>query len=303
MKVAIAGSGPVARYLIEELGAGGHDIVQLTRSVKPNQKSVEQRQTDYSVFSLLTVLEDRDAIVSTVADFSSPRLATKVHLDMLEACRQSPRTKIFIPSEWTANIEEHPEQPMFLVEHNKVMHEALKVEKDIKWTMISNSWFSDYVLPQNHRYLRDLDQLWPMDYKNKIFTIYGPGSQPVNFVFVRDVAKAVAALLDSKEPWEPYTYISAEQLTWNDLFAIIKKSDPEWTGQKKPLAETIRLMTDQKSPENNYIGHFEILSYSGASTFPQEKVERDWSKHFQGVHLRTVEEVLLEVTRDPNHIV
>lgn len=303
MKVAIAGSSNVAKYLVEELPKNGHQVVQLTRSIKSDQKAIEQRQTDYSIASLVSVLEDCDALVSTIADFINPPAAIKIHLDMLEACKQSSKCKSFIPSEWTSNVEDHPEQPMFLVEHNKTIHERLKQEENIRWTIICNSWFADYVVPQQQRYIRDIGALWPMDHEKKIFTIYGPGTQPVDLTFVRDIAKAVAVLLDSEEPWEPYTYLSGDQLTWNELFTIMKRSDSRWSSQKKPLADTLLLIADTGSPENVYTGHFEILSYSGASTFPKEKVQRQRAKHFPGLHFRTVEEVLAAAAENPDKIV
>lgn len=200
MKVAIAGSGNVAQYLIEEFGASGHQIVVLTRSAKPEQKAFEQRQTDYSIASLVGVLEDCDALVSTVADFQNPPAATKAHLDMLEACRQSTKCKTFIPSEWTLNVEDYPEQPMFLAEANQTLHQTLKQETSIRWTIICNSWFADYVVPQRQRYLRDIGQAWPMDHLNKVFTIYGPGTQLFDLTSVRDVGRRWRSCSTAKSP-------------------------------------------------------------------------------------------------------
>lgn len=303
MKVAIAGSGNVAQYLIEEFGASGHQIVVLTRSAKPEQKAFEQRQTDYSIASLVGVLEDCDALVSTVADFQNPPAATKAHLDMLEACRQSTKCKTFIPSEWTLNVEDYPEQPMFLAEANQTLHQTLKQETSIRWTIICNSWFADYVVPQRQRYLRDIGQAWPMDHLNKVFTIYGPGTQLFDLTSVRDVAKAVAVLLDSKEPWEQYTYLSGDQLSWNELFALVKRWDPQWTSQTKPLAASIRQIADNVSLESAYVGYFEIQSYAGALTLPKEKVQRQRAKYFPQVHFRTIEEILATAARQPDTIV
>lgn len=295
IKVAIAGTGNVAQYLIEEFKAYGHEIVVLTRSKKSEETRFEQRETNYSISSLVAILKDCDALVSTIADFWNPPTATKIHLDMLEACRRSEKCKTFIPSEWTLNVEEYPEQPIFLADANKTLHQKLKEEgtTPIKWTIICNSWFADYVLPAHRRHLRDISPAWPMDHTNKVFTIYGPGTQLIDLTSARDVAKAVAVLLASKEPWEPYTYVSGDKLSWNDLFAIVKKRDPEWTSQTKPLADTIRQITENDWPaEAVYLGYFEIQSYAGALTFPREKVQRQREKYFPGVHFRGVEEIL-----------
>lgn len=292
MKVAIAGTGNVAQYLIEELTTYGHDVIVLTRNLKREERKVEHRETDYSIASLVAVLKDCDALVSTIADFRKPPVATKIHFDMLEACMQSGKCKTFIPSEWTLNVEDYPEQPMFLADANKALHQRLKEETSIRWTIICNSWFTDYVVPKPQRYLRDLGPLWPMDFSSKVFTIYGPGTQVIDLTSVRDVAKAVAVLIDSKEPWEQHTYLSGDQLSWNDLFAIIKRRDPEWTSQNKPLADTIHQIAANESPESVLLGHFEIQSYAGALALPKEKVQRQRSKYFQDIHFRTVDEIL-----------
>lgn len=302
MKVAIAGSGPVARYLIEELQVAGHDIVVLTRSVKADQNYV-QRQTDYSVPSLVSVLEDRDALVSTVSVYDNPDAQIKAHLDMLEACKQSKKCKTFIPSEWTLDAENYPEQPIYFADANRAIHERLKAQTELRWTIICNSWFIEYVLPQSQRYLRDVGGIWPMDYKNKTFTTYGPGTQLVEFTSVRDVARAVGALLTSDHLWDHYIHLSGEQLTWNELFAKVKKWSPEYIGRTKPMADSIRLITEKKSPEDVLTGHFELQSYSGALAQPQGQVMKQRAKYFPDLHFRNVEEVMAEAATQPNRVV
>lgn len=303
MKIAIAGSGNVAQYLTEEFTTSGHHVVMLTRNPRPGRKAVEQRQTDYGISSLIQVLEDCDALISTVADYGNPSAAMQVHLTMLQACEQSKRCKTFIPSEWTSNVEDYPEQPMFFAKQNKMLHEALEQAKTVRWTIVCNSWFIDYVVPQAQRHLRDVGELWPMHHANKVFTIYGPGTQLIDVVSVRDVAKAVAVLLESDKAWEPHTYLSGEQLTWNELFDRVKKSDAQWKTQNKPLADTVKQITDNASPESVIVAQFEILSYSGASAFPKDRVQRQRSKYFSGCHFRTVEEILDAAASRPSDII
>lgn len=115
--------------------------------------------------------------------------------------------------------------------------------------------------------------------------------------------KAVAVLLDSKEPWEQYTYLSGDQLSWNELFALVKRWDPQWTSQTKPLAASIRQIADNVSLESAYVGYFEIQSYAGALTLPKEKVQRQRAKYFPQVHFRTIEEILATAARQPDTIV
>ncbi|KAL6240456.1 hypothetical protein RBB50_012657 [Rhinocladiella similis] len=301
MKVAIAGTGNVATYLIEELSNYGHDVVVLTRTSKP-ERSFEQRETDYSVSSLLSVLQDCEALISTVADYSDVSLGVKVHLNMLEACQKSPRCKSFIPSEWTCDSQTYPDEPNFLRESNQILHDKLASARDIRTTIVCNSWFADYVLPASNRYLRDIGKLWPMDHEKKVFTIYGPGTQVIDLVPTRDVARALAVLLDSKEPWDLYTYISGHQLTWNELFAIIKRRDPAWTSVRQSLASTLKLMRAPEYSEDFFQSQFEILSYTGASRLPEDKIQEQRTKFFPLVHFRTVEELLDNAIAKPDQI-
>ncbi|KAK5084640.1 hypothetical protein LTR05_005718 [Lithohypha guttulata] len=292
IKVAIAGTGNVSQYLVEELVSYGHEVVVLSRRSNTQEKRCESRQTDYSVNSLLTVLEDCDALVSTVADYQNLDIPLQIHLTMLEACKQSRRCKTFVPSEWTSNVEDYPEQPMFFANANEALHQKLKESTDIRSTIVCNSWFADYIYPAQQRYLPDIGAPWPMDHASKTFTIYGPGTQLIDIVSVRDVAKAVAVLLATTEPWDPYTYLSGQQLSWNDLFTIISKRDPEWTSRTKPLADTINQIVANESPDSVLTAQFEVLSYSGASMFPKDKVQRHRAKYFPNLRFRNVEELL-----------
>lgn len=302
MKVAVAGTGPVAQYLFEELVKYGHDVVVLTRKSKSSTK-LEQRETNYTVESLVSVLEDRDALVSTVFDYSDIPLTTKLQLDMLAACQRSTKCKTYIPSEWTLNAEDYPEQPILMAEHSATLHTKLKRDaSDLRWTIISNSWFADYVVPQPQRHLRDIGALWPMDHATKTFTVYGPGTQVFDVVAIRDVMRGIAAMLGSLDaPWEQYTYFSGQQLSWNELFAIIHGRDPEWKAVTKPLASTLAHL-DATDPEERLLGHFELLTYSGASLLPRERVQRDRKKLFPGVKFRNVEEILDDAAAQPDAI-
>lgn len=302
MKVAVAGTGNVAQYLIQELRNYGHELVVLSRTAASGEE-YEKRQTDYSVASLVSVIHDCDALVSTVADYANPPNGTKAQLAMLAACQQSEKCKSFIPSEWTCDVEQYPEQPHFLATANKTLHKELSAVTDVRWTIICNSWFADYVVPSSQRILRDIGELWPMDYDNKVFTIYGPGTQVLDFTAVRDVAKAVAALLDSTAGWEPYTFISGDQISLNDLFNILRRRDPTWTAKIKPLAESVKLVVDKKNTDDIMLGYFELLIYSGASKLPREKVLAHRTKYFPQVHFRTIEEILNLAAARPGCIV
>lgn len=294
MKIAVAGTGAVALYLIEELQAYGHQVVVLTRSIKPflTEKDVKQIETDYSVASLVNALNDCGGLASTINNIFDPKAATQIHLNMLEACKRSDKCKQFIASEWTGNVEEHPDQPMWDNHESEVLYQKLRAQASVRWTVICVSWFSDYVVPRHQRYHEDIGQLWPMNYAEKMSTIYGSGTQLVNFVSTRDTARAIAQLFDAANGWEQYTYVSGDQLSWNELFAVLKKRDPEWTRTVKPLASTIKQIVANQSEMTVLAAYFEILSYANASKFPEGRVRTQQKKFFEGLHFRTIEEIL-----------
>lgn len=302
MRVAVAGTGNLAHYLFEELRNHGHELVVLTRKTKSGQ-NFEQRETEYDVASLVSVLHDCDALVSTIADFGNPSVATKIQFAMIDACQQSSRCKTFIPSEWTCDTETYPDQPYLLAESNRVLHDKLASAKGLRTTIICNSWFANYVLPASNRYIRDIGPFWPMDHANKIFTIYGPGTQVLDFTGVRDIARAVAILLDSKETWEPFTFISGDQLSWNELYAIMKRRDPAWATTNQSLGSSLDLILKNESIEKFIQGHFELLIYSGASKLPNDKVQAHRTKYFPTLHFLSIEELLDAAHGKPNVIV
>lgn len=306
MKVAIAGTGPVAQYLVEEFVTYGHEVVVLTRSIKQHLegKNVIQQVTDYSVDSLIHNLSDCEALVSTINSLFEQAAVARTHLNMLEACQKSDKCKKFIPSEWTANIEEYPEQPMWETgEPTKALYEQLRAQTEIKWTIICVSWFADYVVSRPQRFHPDIGTLWPMNYSTKTFTIYGPGTQLINLVSTRDTARAVAMLFDHAGDWEQYTYVAGDQLSWNDLYGIIERREPQWKCKTKPLAATIRQITANESEESVFAAYFEILSYANASMFRTDKVRRQQAKYFEGMHFRTIEELLDDAAANPERII
>ncbi|KAI5461026.1 hypothetical protein BGZ63DRAFT_388187 [Mariannaea sp. PMI_226] len=205
MRVAIAGSGAMARYMCEEFTKVGHEIVILTRSHKPQLKHpmVTQIITDYSLKSLSTALVNCDVLISTILDYSTSYI--DIHHTLIQACQQSPRCKRFIPSEFGGDIENYPDQPGFYYRTREPIRKALREQKDLEWTLISVGWLIDYVLPAKNRYLYDIGEAFPINLADGRIVIPGPGNQPVNITWARDVAKALASLVQLPA-WEPYTY-------------------------------------------------------------------------------------------------
>lgn len=302
MKVAIAGLGDVSKYLLEELPKEGHEVVVLTRSQKPHIKAVEQRVTDYSVSDLKQHLTDCDAVVSAIT-IHAPEFAS-IHLAILDACKQSARCKRFLPSSWAGNYEEVNDQPLFAGEDLLPILDALRAQKEVSWTFFCQGWMVDYILPTKSRHLADFGERWVQNYETKVYTLYGNGSQKVDFTSARDTTHAVGVLLKhDRSTWEEFTCVSGQRMTWRELYDFIKSREPEYTLQKKSLAQSIKQFMAKESKDKVAASMYEVMGHSEALAFPDGKVERHREKYFKNMKFRTPAELYDEALRNPDVVV
>ncbi|KUF89074.1 rhamnogalacturonate lyase A [Phytophthora nicotianae] len=306
MRVAVAGTGSFAKHFIDELPAAGHEIVVLTRSHKDfldgKKGLVEQRVTDYSsVSQLVEVFKDCDALVSTIADLQHPD--AEIHLTLLEACKQSPKCKRFIPSEYGVNPEDTDTCSMF--QHNRRLKKTLRAQTEVEWTFIAIGYLMDYIVPSTNRNHPSIGPIFALDLEARTMTIPGTGNDVFSTTSARDVAKVIAELLKSTNKWRPYTYVQGMQTTWLQLAELVKTvggvSDLKVSFE--PIDEIKAALEKKESPQAALLAEFKMLVPSGRCTFDQEKVKRDRVEHFPNVHLRTAQELLEEVKQDPTVII
>ncbi|KAK7419617.1 hypothetical protein QQX98_003208 [Neonectria punicea] len=294
MKVTIAGLGDVSKYLMEELPREGHEVVALTRSHKSFLTTIEQRPEER--------LFDCDAVVSAIT-IHAPEFAS-IHLAILEACRESPRYKRFLPSAWADNYEEVPDQPLYAGEDLLPILKALREQTEVKWTFFCQGWMVDYILPTNQRYLADFGERWVQDYATKTFTLYGNGSQKVDFTSARDTARPVGVLLNhDARSWEEFTCFSGQQMTWVELWQFIKFCDPEYTLRKKSLAQSIKQFIAKESHDKVAASMYEVMGHSDALGFPEGKVDRHREKFFKGLKFRSPAGLYAEAIANPGRVV
>jgi hypothetical protein len=177
---------------------------------------------------------------------------------------------------------------------------ALSAQDDVSWSSISPGWYADYVYPAKQRHLSDIGDMWPQNYTDKRFTLYGNGSQLVNFTSARDTARAVIMLLvHDRHEWEEYTYLSGEQMSWKQLSELIIARDGEYTVKRKSLAKSIGQYLARESEMSVAVAVFEIWGHTEALGFPMEKVQRHREKFFPGIKFRTVAELADEAAAAP----
>ncbi|KAF4039679.1 NAD(P)H-binding [Phytophthora infestans] len=307
MRVAVVGTGSFAKHYINELPVAGHEVVVLTRSHKEflDDKKwgpVEQRITDYSsVPQLVELLSDCDALVSTISDLSQTYV--DVHMALIAACKQTPKCKRFIPSGYGGNAEDFREGPSSLFHHNAVVRDALLAQTELEWTAVCIGWIMDHVVPSGNRIHSDAGPVFPLDLHTRAITIPGSGNDAFTMTSVRDLAKAVAQLLESPEKWRPYTFVQGEETTWLKLAKVMKT-----TGDMSDLKisfESLDHIRDQKKDSFFAVLTTEVKLFvpSGAFKFDQAKVQRDRAEFFPNVHFRTVTELVETAKKDANAIV
>ncbi|KAI8314392.1 hypothetical protein K4K59_003087 [Colletotrichum sp. SAR11_240] len=301
MKVAVAGAGDIAKYLVEALRNQDYDVVILTRSPKPFFNKLDQRTTYYSLESIRPHLADCDALISSITGYATDFV--RIHLDMLEACRTSPRCKRYLPSVWAGNYEEVPDQPLYVGDDLSVILDELRDQDAVKWTFFCQGWMSDYLLPASQRHFADYGDRWVQNYEKREFTLYGNGSQKVDFTSAKDATRAVAVLLNhDPSTWENFTSVSGQQMTWLELSKLVKIRFPEYKVVKKSLAQSIKQLVAKESDATLAVAVYEIMGHSEALAFSPTKITEHREKYFRGLKFRTVEELLDEAASHPTSI-
>lgn len=313
MNIAVVAPGEVGRYLIDALVAGGNSVTAITRSPKPwlirENVAIHISTNNYSLEDLTEALKNCDAAVCTV-NGSLPTFAA-FHKTLLAACKASPKCKRLIPSTWTGNIADFPDEPLHWGEQLQDLFAALRSQTGtdntadvdvVEWTAVCPGWFADYVLPLEQRYFSDAGDWWPQNPHARTFTMPGKGTQLVNLTAARDTARAVVALLELPHgQWDEYTYLSGEQVSWCRLYEFIKLRDNEYTCVQKSLTQSIRDYL--KTTKNGMSAAvMQIWAHSDAMHFEWGRVLDHRSRYFPGIKFRTLAELVQDAERDPSQV-
>lgn len=306
MKIAIVAVGELARYFTDEIPLHGHTVVCISRNPNPVLTSlgIEQRTTDYSPDSLAALLADCDAAVCTLRR-GIPAFAA-IHAAVLGACAASPTCKRFIPSAWAGNLQDWPDEPLDWAEELGEVLAMLRAQDDVSWSAMCPGWFAEYVLPDaRQRHMGDIGDMWPQDYKNKVFTLYGDGGQLVNITSARDAARATIRLLaeNDRRSWGEFTYVSGEQLSWRQLGEFVRSRDPAYRLQRKSLAASVKQYVGARSAEDKAAAVFELWAHSEALHFPLERVQKHREMFFTGMKFRALEDVVKDADAAPGRVV
>ena len=308
-RVAIAGTGSFSRYLAEELTANGFNVTIMGRSKKPyfdNMPNVKSRIVDYrSVESIKEALgDDTEVLISAILDYTM-ELDTAQH-NMIKAATESPKTRRFIPSEYGGNVEDYPDQTPFYLKNRGPSRKILSEQSTLEWTIVSTSWFFDWIVPEKNRHFPELGDNFPVNLKDGRFFIPGAGIESLDIVTARDTAKGIVELI--KAPygtWDHYTYMSGEKTTWNAVTEKVRRAYPgtDFKRSSISLTQMIDNIVNAKDEMEVIEAQYQIMSVSNAGNFDEKTVAAQHQKFFKNMHFRTVQEVLDAAKQNPDVIV
>ena len=296
MKIAIAGAGDVAKYLTEEMLLVGHDVVVLSRR-KPvwfQRSDVEFRVVEYTVPALVEAIDDCEGLISTILDYSM-RFAD-AHVALVEACRQSRKCKRFVPSEFAGNTDDFPDQPTFYFANHEPHRKMLREQTEISWALFNLGWLTDYLIPTQLRYIKDIGDYHPVNLDNKTMIIPGTGDELIALTSIRDACRALVRLFDF-DKWDAIIYVCGETTTWNKVAALMSERIPALKVSHRSQQDLQKQIDDAESEEKVIAAQYDMWSISGAGFLPQEKLKSQQQKYFHGLKFRTVEEFLSDADK------
>ncbi|KAG2502848.1 hypothetical protein JM16_009567, partial [Phytophthora kernoviae] len=283
MRVAVVGTGGFGKHFIDELAAASLEVVVLTRSHKTfldGKTGVIERVTEYSsVPQLVDLLVDCDTLISATLDVTVVNV--DANLTLIEACKQTPKCKRFIPSGYGGNVEDFREDPDSVLRHDAIVRDVLEEQNEFEWTVVCVRWLLDYIVPSANRYHVDSGPLYPLELNTKTMTIPGTDNEVFSTTSVRDVAKAVTQLLKSPNKWRPYTWVTDLKVSFESIDEI-----QGTLAKKESFSSTTTV-------------DLKLFVPMGRMTLDQAKVQRDRDEFPPNIHFRTPEELLEAVKKDP----
>ncbi|KAL8957777.1 MAG: hypothetical protein Q9193_005037 [Seirophora villosa] len=299
--IALAGVGHLGRYVCEELIASpDFDVIVLTRQRSQNDwfgsKAVRTFTTDYTVPSILTVLNDTAAttLISFI-NLADTRYIT-VHSALLDACQQSSRCKRLIPSEWIGDIEAYPSKPDFYATTRLPFREILRAQDAVTWTLFNQGWLADYFLPSSKTHMKPIPDEFPVDPNAWTACVRGTGDEEQSWTCGRDVAKAVVELCRASD-WEQVTYVAAEWSTFNTAIRVMESSFdrpmPRTSKSWPQIQSVLEAHAGEKElSEELELAQVEEMMVMSFLACPKEATLRHREKYFSRIHFRPLRELL-----------
>ncbi|KAJ4350370.1 uncharacterized protein N0V89_008991 [Didymosphaeria variabile] len=227
VKIALAGgSGDVASEIIEVLvAAKKHDIVMLSRSVKPKRETtvgVTFVTVNYDDLEQLThALKGVHTVLSFVSEGDDP--TSPVQKKLIDAAVQA-GVQRFAPSEWASSKFDYLDWYAYKGATREYLKDINKDKKVLEYTLFQPGLFLNYLTyphaSAKHLHLMDT----PLNLNERRFiTLEGGDDTRINFVTVQDLADIVAKAVDYEGEWPINGGIQGTEISMGDLILLSEK--------------------------------------------------------------------------------
>jgi uncharacterized protein YbjT (DUF2867 family) len=215
--IVIGASGSVGPHIVSSLLENGFAVSVLTRltSSATFPSSVTVHRTDYSKTSLVEAFKGQDAVVSTIASYS-----THQQVDIIDAAVTA-GVKRFIPSEYgvDTSLPQIAELlPLALEKQKTVGYLRTKEASGLSWTAVIVGGFFDWAL--------ELPGIMGWDVAGRKATIFDGGGVEYEVTNVAQIGRAVAAALSAdrlEDTKNRYIYVNSFTITQNQVLASLEE--------------------------------------------------------------------------------
>ncbi|OWY93507.1 hypothetical protein PHMEG_00037078 [Phytophthora megakarya] len=246
MRVAVVGTGAFTKHYLDELPAAGREVV------------------------LVKLLRDCDPLVCGTSDLT--QTFVDVNVALIDAYKQTPKCKRFIPSGYGGNVEDFRKKTESLFHHDVIVRDVLMAQDELEWTVVCIGWVMDFIVPTANRHHADGGPIFPLDLHAKTMTIPGTGNERFT--------------MTSPKKWRPYTYVQGAETTRLELAEVIKKVGgvPDLKVSFESLDDIRATLSKKESVLSMLTAELKLIAPSGELKFDQAKVQRDRADFFPNVH-------------------
>ncbi|KAL1592008.1 hypothetical protein SLS60_011600 [Paraconiothyrium brasiliense] len=311
VKIALAGgSGDVASEIIEVLvAAKKHDIIVLSRSVKPKRETplgVTFATVDYNNLEQLTrALTGVHTILSFVSEGDDP--ASTVQKKIIDAAVQA-GVQRFAPSEWASSKLDYLDWYAYKGATREYLKEINKDKKVLEYTLFQPGLFLNYLTyphaSTKHLHLMDT----PFNLNDRRFiTLEGGDDTRINFVTVQDLAHIVAKAVDYEGEWPINGGIHGTDISIGNLILLsekirggpfdvtkLKRSDilaGEWKASWAPVMDHPALKKEELEAMSKHIAGRLLLAVEAGAYV----VNDNWNRLFPDYQFTQLESYLEQV--------
>lgn len=246
--MVLGASGSVGPAVVDALLAAGFSVSALTRASSKGTfaEGVRVVKTDYSPDSLVEAFTNQDAVVSTIATFSTGEQFKIVDAAIkANVCR-------FLPSEFgvdTSSPDIIKALPPAKAKHDTVAYLKSKESTGLSWTAVIVGGFFDWALKNG---------AIGINATARTALILDGGEKPHEVTNLGQIGRAVAAVLSPEhldETANQYVYINSFTVTQNQVVKALETA----TGDKFTITPLNGEEVWQDGREKMKSGEFEII--------------------------------------------